>query len=199
MSYHIYTTRGLILSSRPFKEADRLYSILTENLGLIYARALGARKEGSKLRGQLEPFSLSSVSLIKGKNQWRLTSASLLEATSGIQKNKKKTYKALARGFSLLEKLVQGEEKHRELFEAIRDIFIFAKTEDRTEEMFEALEVVLVARMLYYLGYLREEEGTHELVSAPLTKEFLEKVESTKKPLIKLINEGIEASNLTQR
>lgn len=199
MSYHIYTTRGLVLSARSIKEADKLYTILTRDLGLLYVRALGVRKEGSKLRGQLEPFSLASVSLVKGKNQWRITSAHQIEGSFDFQKKRKQGYKALARGFSLLEKLIQGEEKHPALYDAMEELFMFAKLSNDADSMHEALEVILVARMLHHLGYLREEEGTREVVMHELTPEFLGKVEQNKKPLIKLINEGIEASNLAPR
>jgi hypothetical protein len=63
-------------------------------------------------------------------------------------------------------------------------------------EIDESLEIMLVARMLFYLGYLREEEGTKELVEGELGVLLLKKIEENKKPLIKLINEGIEASHL---
>lgn len=67
MSYHIYTTRGIILSAKPFQEADRVYKILTRDFGLIYATATGVRRAESKLRGSLEPLRISSVSLVRGK------------------------------------------------------------------------------------------------------------------------------------
>ena len=56
-----------MLSERPKKEADRVYNILTRDLGLVRAHAIGVRREESKLRGALEPYSLSSVSLVRGK------------------------------------------------------------------------------------------------------------------------------------
>lgn len=199
MSYHIYTTEGIVLSQRGVKESDRLYSIFTRDLGLVYVRALGARKETSKLKGSLEPFSLATISLVKGKNQWRLTSAHLIESSTSLQKKNRRMFLALARGFSLLEKLVQGEEIHPEFFDAIKNIFLFVKHSETIEKMHEGLEVVFVARMLFYLGYLREEEETKELVEGDLDIPLLKKIEENKKPLIKLINEGIEASNLTHR
>ncbi|HEY4528703.1 MAG TPA: recombination protein O N-terminal domain-containing protein [Candidatus Paceibacterota bacterium] len=134
MSYHIYTTKGLVLSSRGVGEADRIYSILTRDLGLIRARATAVRKAASKLRGALEPFSLTSVSLVRGKDYWRLTSAELIKKIP-----KRET---LARPLALLEKLVQGEAPHPELLNAI-------------EENFDSTESKLVSHILYHLGYLK--------------------------------------------
>lgn len=165
MSYHIYTTKGLILSERPLREADRIYSILTRDLGLVRASATGVRKESSKLRGALEPFALSSVSLVRGKDFWRLTSAELLRKLPATD--------ALARPFSLLEKLVQGESAHPELFDMIEQ-FVSGEREDG--EMFE---IMLVAHMLFHLGYLKAEDLTRE-----------------KPALIKAINHGLEQSQL---
>ena len=78
MSYHIYNTKGIILSEKSLREADRVYSILTRDLGLIRATALGVRKESSKLRGNLEPVGLTTVSLVRGKEYWRVTSAEVV-------------------------------------------------------------------------------------------------------------------------
>ena len=59
-------------------EADALYALYTRDYGKVVARAAGIRKNEAKLRGHLEPLSLSSVRLISGKNGERLTGASLV-------------------------------------------------------------------------------------------------------------------------
>lgn len=165
MSYHIYTTQGIVLAERPVREADRIYTFLTRDLGLIHATALGVRKESSKLRGNIEPFSLSSISLVRGKEYWRATSAEFIQNISSIP--------VIARPLALLEKLIQGEAPHPELFDAIKSAVLSSKTDD---EMFE---ISLVSKVLFHLGYLKEKD-----------------LSSDKKSLIKAINEGIQASHL---
>ncbi|MEK7135291.1 MAG: recombination protein O N-terminal domain-containing protein [Patescibacteria group bacterium] len=160
MSYHIYTTRGLILSERPLREADRVYSILTRDLGLIRATALGVRKESSKLRGLLEPITLASVSLVRGKEYWRITSVELIERVVAKPE--------ILRPLALLDKLVQGEAHHAELFDAVQ-----IGLRQGSEEQF-------VAQILFHLGYLREEDLNLE-----------------KKDLVQAINSGLEASHLS--
>lgn len=163
MSYHIYTTEGIVLRQSPLREADRIYSIFTEELGLISATANGVRKESSKLRGSLEPLSLSKISLVKGREYWRITSA-IYERT--IPRD-------FVQPFSLLEKLVRGEERNPELFQIIVDSIRQHKEHD---QMFEPH---LVSRILYHLGYMRRED-----------------LNLDKKNLIQAINRGIEASHL---
>lgn len=166
MGYHIYTTRGIVLSERPRKEADRVYSILTRDLGLVRATALGVRKEESKLRGALEPFVLSQISLVRGKEYWRVTSAESIQTLSSLP--------VVAKPLLLLERLVQGEASHPELFEAVEQDVLSLESRD---EMFE---VNLVSKILYHLGYLKENDLTLD-----------------KKSLIRIINEGLQHSHLT--
>ena len=116
MSYSIHTTKGLVISQRALREADRVYSILTRDLGLIRATATGVRKGHSKLRGLIEPISLASVSLVRGKEFWRITSAELIERIGSTEK--------LLKPLAVLEKLVQGEAPNPELFDAVEKIIL---------------------------------------------------------------------------
>ena len=165
MSYHIYTTKGIVLAERPVREADRVYSILTREFGLIRATATGVRKEASKLRGALEPFIISSISLVRGKEYWRATSAESIQRISPSLN--------IARPLALVEKLVQGEVPHPELFDAVEQEVISSSD----DEMFETR---FVSRILFRLGYLKESDITLD-----------------KKSLIKAINKGLQSSHLT--
>ena len=167
MSYHIYTTKGITLSYRPWREADRIYFILTRDLGLIRATALGVRKETSKLRGSLEPIMLATVSLVRGKEYWRITS------TESVKKIEPKP--EILKPLALLEKLVQGEAVHPELFDVVEKFLISTSGGEDFETNF-------VAHILQPLGYLKESD----LALPP-------------KELIKAINLGLQASHLTDK
>ena len=131
-----------MLSYEPRRESDRIYNILTRDLGLIRAMALGVRKEISKLRGALEPFTLSRVSVVRGKEYWRTTSAEFIQNIFPLP--------TIARPLLLLEKLVQGEAPHSKLFDAVEEAILSDKPQD------EIFEVRLVSKILYHLGYLKE-------------------------------------------
>ena len=165
MSYHIYTTRSIVLAERPVREADRIYSVLTRELGLVRATALGVRKESSKLRGSIEPFSISFISFVRGKEHWRATSAEFVKRIVPSPN--------VARPLALMEKLIQGEASHPELFDAIEQAL---QSSESPDDMFE---IRLVSRILFHLGYLKEADLILD-----------------KKYLIKAINEGIQASHL---
>lgn len=165
MSYHIYTTKGITLSYRPWREADRVYSILTRDLGLIRATALGVRKEPSKLRGSLEPIMLATVSLVRGKEHWRVTS---VDSVKKIEPRPE-----ILKPLTLLERLVQGESAHPELFEVIEQ-FVMSSQVD------ESFETQFVAHILWQLGYIKKGDLNLE-----------------EKELIKAINNGLESSHLT--
>ncbi len=165
MSYHIYTTEGIVLSGRSWHESDRIYNILTRELGLIKIRALGVRKGMSKLRGALEPCVISSISLVRGREYWRVISAqSLYSIPMSIY---------IARPFALIEKLIQGEIPHPELFDMV------AQTVQNREIDNEIFEVRLVSNILYHLGYMEKSD-----------------LDLNKKAMIEAINKGIQASHL---
>lgn len=182
MSYHIYTTKGIVLAERPMREADRIYTIMTRDLGLVRAMATGVRREASKLRGNIEPFSLSSISFVKGKDYWRLTSAEFIKNISSSP--------SIARPLALIEKLVQGEAPNSELFDAVEEAIIFYPDLSRalsrehgrgtSEPYNEIFEIRLVSQILLHLGYLKKAD-----------------LDLDKKGLIEAINDGLQASHLT--
>ncbi len=163
MSYSIHTTKGLIISQRALREADRVYSILTQDFGLVRAMATGIRKGHSKLRGALEPLSLSSVSLVRGKEFWRIISAELINKISSTEE--------ILKPLALLEKLVQGEAPNPELFNAVEMLTLSVNKHD---EMFE---IHFVATILFHLGYLKE--GDLKLEKKELIKAINHGLESS--------------------
>ena len=75
-----FVTTGFVLSVRPWREGDRLYTLFTEASGKIEAVAAGSRKVSSKLSPHLAPFSEVQFMLARGKQRDRLASANLLES-----------------------------------------------------------------------------------------------------------------------
>lgn len=196
MSYHIYTTTGIVLTERPAREADRIYTIFTRDFGLVRASATGVRKDLSKLRGHLEPFSFSSISLVRGREYWRLTSAELIDNLKTRFVGNPDLFLAFARNLSLLEKLVAGEEKNIKLFDDITGIIGLAGQENLTSRVPESVEILMATRILFNLGYLSEGNASGGIIAGPVTEETLALVFQEKKSLIKAINHGIQSSQL---
>ncbi len=194
MSHHVYNTKAFVLGFLPQKENDRIVIFFTEELGLIYGIAQGVRKETSKLRGILLEGAFVNVSLIRGRNIWRVTTASLGKDVLSSLKNDKELQKSYLRILSLLERLVKGEEKHIELFATLNDVLAFLSDGDISEQ--NGFEIVLVSRILFHLGYLAPKDVPEGIVSDPLSIDLLKFSQIHKKQIVSVINSGLRASGL---
>ncbi len=58
-----YTTKGLVLRETQYKDNDKLLSLLTEELGLITAKARGVKRKNSPLRGGCQLLTYSEFTL----------------------------------------------------------------------------------------------------------------------------------------
>lgn len=75
----IYNTEAIVLRAMPIGEADRLFTLLTPQLGKLRATARGVRKPTSKLGGHLDPLTRSSLTINRGRNLDTITGADTLE------------------------------------------------------------------------------------------------------------------------
>src|SRR3989344_8524709 len=76
---HKYLTRAIVLGRYPVKEAGSTVVLLTQDLGLVRARAEGLRRSGAKLAHALQTLSEVDATLLRGKEGWRLSGAMLIE------------------------------------------------------------------------------------------------------------------------
>ncbi len=187
-----YITEGIVLSKRAVGEANTLVLVLTRELGLVRARAQSARKEASKLRYGLEPLSVGRYTFVRGKAEWRLTgvdnvSRSLLSGT--LEQRKR-----LGQVSRLLLRLLPGVESAPALFATVAGGF---EALARTTQNADAVECVLVLRVLAHLGYLPELPALSPFVeSAAFTPELAQQALASRKLLIKLINDSLQATGL---
>ena len=149
--YHLYHTEAFVLGNSPRGEGSNIISLFTRELGLLNATAQSVREERSKLRYDLQDFCYSDISLVRGKEFWRLTHAELIENIAHNESSE--TLLMFGRVFRLLRRLLAGEEKNEPLFIAIRDGLQFVKEKKDTGAI-EGVEIVLVLRILHILGYL---------------------------------------------
>jgi DNA repair protein RecO (recombination protein O) len=62
-----YKTEAIVLRARNYGEADKVLTVFTRGLGKIQAIAKGVRKPQSRLRGGIQPFTLSLMALNTGR------------------------------------------------------------------------------------------------------------------------------------
>ncbi len=212
MSYHIYTTDGIILRRVGFGEANILLHVLTEDLGLVIASARSARLAVSKLRPALQEYAHVSISCIKGKNGWKITN--VVEKNNFYFDLPEQSRKSLAQIGSVLMQMIPGESPHPEIFQTAQSGFEFLKsisagvfpksTKGGSGEhlhgtnVLASFETLIVLRILYQLGYVVSDESTEAFLKEPnvWTAELLEKIQTKKSSLILVINNALKESQL---
>lgn len=192
MSHTIYTTEGFILKSINFGEANKYFFIFTKEFGLIKGTAQGVRHLKSKLRYGLEDFSLAKVSVVRGREVWRLTSA---EKELNLVETQKVLI--LSRLFSLLLRLLHGEEKNDLLFESLKEGLLFLNNNQFTEEDFSDFECLMALRILSSLGYVGQLGDFDQFLASPyFTAELLSKMRLLKAKAILEINKSLKETHL---
>jgi len=192
--HHIHHTEALILGSRNFGEAGRYYSIFTRDLGMIYASAQGVRKISSKLRFVLQDFSYVKVDLVRGKDFWRITSASKTNELENISK-KRETLEVFANISQLLKRLLAGEESNITLFnDLLNGLFVLEKSE--TKDEIRNIEAIIVLRMLSNLGYVGGSESLKTFIKSPFEDNLIFEVGKSRRQILSEINKALRESHL---
>ncbi|MEX0916945.1 MAG: DNA repair protein RecO [Candidatus Paceibacterota bacterium] len=190
----MYHTEGFVLGGRNVGEAHRMVSLFTRELGLVRAHAKSVREERSKLRFGLQTFALTNVSLIRGKDMWRITGASVREDTYRVLKNDKRKIRLLSKISSLLSHVLYGEEQSEELYELFRISIEALVSEEFSDKELSSFEEILVLRVFHLLGYVGEDEELSPFFGRAFRRENMEYSEATKRKIIRHINEALAAS-----
>jgi DNA repair protein RecO len=184
---HKYATTGMVLARAPYSEAGLVVTLLTPELGLIRARASGARRSGAKLAHALQTLNESDLMLVRGKEGWRLTGAVLVHDRFAALSPTNRT--RIARVSSLLLRLVHGETADPNLHRLFTE---FAEAlPNLTGEEEDAAESIVALRLLEALGV-----DAGALPPAGYGPEALAYARENRSELIARINRGITASGL---
>ncbi len=197
MAYHVYSTRGIILQGLPQNDADKYYYIFTEELGLVVASAKSVRKSESKLRYGLDDFMISDLSFIRGRHQWKITSARDRENLfTGFDLDHDKRDSAV-KILQLLRKLVTGEQQHKELFTSVLESLEFLKSAHLSYFELRTFECIALLRILALLGYLQYEEKYAPFIDTSAWSSFIiTDAQGLVSEMALDINSSIEASQL---
>jgi DNA repair protein RecO len=181
--YSIYNTPALVLNKKDHSDNDVVLTFLTKEFGLIRAVATGLRKEKSKLRFSLQAFSVTDVSLVKGKGMWRVTNAKHIESLVGEKNN------ILDKIKLTIERLVYGEEGS--------DLYNIVVNGVKTDSKdYESVERIIIMRILNELGYI-ERKGLNDFFKdTNISIDLIEKSNLMKKDIIKFINNAFKVSNM---
>jgi len=82
-----YTTKGLILRETQYKDNDKLLSVLTDELGLITAKARGVKRKNSKLRSGCGLLTFSELTLFEKNGYYTVNEAEPLQLFHGLRQD----------------------------------------------------------------------------------------------------------------
>jgi DNA repair protein RecO len=173
MAYSTYTTDAIIISMRDRMGSDRMVRLLTEELGMLDARASSVREEKSKMRYALQPFSIARVTLVRGKREWRLTGAEC-DTNVYFKAHTRSARGALLKLAKLIERLVVGEEPNGVLYRTAHDGFVHL-AEDGSDGAF----LVVAFRLLVALGYIAPDASLTSIRDAQTTRAALRYLDPT--------------------
>jgi DNA repair protein RecO len=184
--HHIYTTSAFVINSSPYGEAGKFIMLFTRDFGMIGAVAQGIRLSKSKLKYHIQDYSFSKVSIVKGKEVWRLTGAGEID---NISKPNILHIKIL----KLLKRLLHGEEKNENLFEIIESLY----KSDINNLDISLVEYLIVLRVLFVLGYIKKTQDIDRyLDNNHINQDIINDLSKDKQIIIKLINNGLHESQL---
>lgn len=193
--HHIHTTNGLVIQSRNHGEANKIIHIFTRDLGLIVAIAQGIRFEKSKLRYNVRDCHFSSFSLVHGKEFWRIVGADELFF---IEKNRENVKNLImSRVSSILLRLVQGEEKHEEIFDCIYNFANFKIDTNCRQEFLDTAESLLVIKILSRLGYVgKNVEFGEKIAGSTFDTNIVSQLIPKRVEINRIINNALRESHL---
>lgn len=193
--HHIYHTQAIILSSRNTGEANKYLTLYTRELGLVRASAQGVRLTQSKLRYGLQDFSYASIDLVRGRDIWRVTSSIPINSFPFIR-TEKKSLSLIFKISKLIERLCTGEEADEKIFDSLVQTLFLLDVENIDDKNREAMELYLVFRIVYELGYVGESKKITEYLGEDFDHKEVELFLKERTSIVAHINKALRESHL---
>jgi len=194
MSYHIYTTEGVILSSSLAGESNRFYHIYTKDMGLIGVWGQGVRKLESKLSFHLQDLSHVRIQMIRGKHLWRLTDVENISYFENILASRSK--RIVVGQIAVLLKRLLEEGKEPILYNLFIESMKELEQTELDQTALQSFELLFVLRTLYHLGYGKNSVPSDLVESNGWGKEVLEQVSKNKVVLTKIANTSLQHTHM---
>lgn len=153
MAIEKYTTKCIILDAYDQGEHDKAYKVFTREFGLLICQAKSVRKLESKLRAHMLPRSVALITLVQGREVWRLVGA----------ENEKVESPYMHEATTLLKRFVRGEGAHKALYDRIISFF-------ESQAIYDEQTVRL---LLYYLVLVELGYADAKVVGAKDIKEYI--------------------------
>lgn len=135
MAIEKHTTEGLVLEAYDQGEHDKAFKVFTRDFGLLICHAKGIRKLESKLRAHMLPRSFSLITLVQGREVWRLVGAENSHTLETV---------FIHEVSQLIERFVKGEGQHKALYDRIKRLVEISSSLDEQKKRLLLYFVVFV-------------------------------------------------------
>ncbi|MFH1632130.1 MAG: DNA repair protein RecO [bacterium] len=153
MAWTTLKTEAIILTSEPFREADRRYTALTPEFGKVSFVGRGARKGKAKLAAHLEPFAIVDIEIVRGRRSTTVISVEQIERFSSITKSLNRRLLAQT-ACSLLSRHTRENDRDPILYVELVELLTFL---DSTFDLKPARSTFVLGsyllHLLHHLGY----------------------------------------------
>ncbi len=124
-------TEGIIIKRINYRDADKILTIFTKDLGKISCIAKGIRKIESKKRSHLEPFNQVDIFLIKTGNMYLITQAQSVHIFQAIKGNIELSQLSMIL-LEIIERTMQDHEMNKTIYSLlIKTLEFLNKTQDQ--------------------------------------------------------------------
>ena len=145
--------------------SDKSFLLFTRDAGMLYATARSVREEVSKQRNALQDFSRIRVSLIKGKQGWRVGSVEAEHNDFSAAKDRE-VRGSVVLIYRLLRRFIRGEEASADLY----DFIIHAlDTIAQPQPNRRILDLYIQIHIMSLLGYVDQAAVLEVLKTKSLT------------------------------
>lgn len=116
-------TRSIVLKSIKYKDADKIYTVYSKDLGKILVAGKGVRKISSRRAGNLDTLNVVDLGLHETTNGFKIiTEAKAVESFGNLKKNLEVSKQAYYIA-NLIQRFIEEEHVDVVLFNLLIDIF----------------------------------------------------------------------------
>jgi DNA repair protein RecO (recombination protein O) len=145
----VYRSKGIVLRSIRYGEADRILDLYTRDAGLVSAIAKGIRRTKSRFGARLEPLSCVDFVAYHGRTLDTVTQAEVLRSFRGVREDLAR-FEAAAGMVGSVRALSGGDEADRRVFNLL---YNGLDALEERESGFDSVEAAFGLKLSILAGY----------------------------------------------
>lgn len=159
----VYKSRGIVLRSMRYGEADRILDLYTRDAGLISAIAKGIRRTRSRFGARLEPLSCVEFMAYHGRTLDTITQVEVLRSFRGVREDLAR-FEAAGGMVRAVRVLSGGDEADRRVFNLL---YHGLDSLEGRESDFQTIEAAFGLKLSVLAGYAPQLDACLNCGGAP--------------------------------